>query len=163
YTYRFETEPCILVPRTPHGNILQYVKRNTGLTEPDKLRLLNDAAGAIAYLHSQKPPIVHGTIHPFEILVTEQHRAALLCDFGVSRAIEELPTGYTTQVRCGTAGYRAPELWSGGKPTLEGDVYAYGALILKVRDGFMDFSQSRHLIFFIIHGLPLVLQPNRPF
>lgn len=58
---------------------------------------------------------------------------ALLRDFGTSRAIEELPSGYTTQTRCGTAGYRAPELWTGGKPTLEGDFYAYGGLILKVR------------------------------
>lgn len=155
YTYRLEDEPCVLVPRTSLGNISQYVKHHEGLTERNKLSLvcrsirssrslmeliytlvvqLIDAAYAIAHLHRQKPPIVHGSIHPFEIMITEERRAVLF-DFGLDNAVATLeppPAQATIRPTAPMAGYCAPErrVYSEKSPFV--DVYAFGGVILAV-------------------------------
>lgn len=60
---------------------------------------------------------------------------AALCDFGLSRVLQELrePGELTTSETVkGTLNYMAVELFAGGKPNLETDVYAFGGLTLAV-------------------------------
>lgn len=59
----------------------------------------------------------------------------MLCDFGVSRLEEEVPSGLTTKRGGeGTTRYMSPELVStdGARHTLQSDVWAWGALFLVV-------------------------------
>ena len=56
---------------------------------------------------------------------------ALLCDFGLSRILDGLPSGFTTAQHVGTLRYVAPELLE-GKPTTESDVYAFGCTCIRV-------------------------------
>lgn len=61
---------------------------------------------------------------------------ALLCDFGLARVLEEIPSGLTTtETHTGTTRYASPELISEDVPchTLKSDVWAWGCLFLVVR------------------------------
>ncbi|KAG8940982.1 hypothetical protein FRC04_004838 [Tulasnella sp. 424] len=148
YGYRLEDKPCLVVPRVDGGNILQFViARGPALAESKKLALLYDAARAIAHLHSQSPPIVHGRIHPTEILINKQERA-ILFDFGISHAIATLeicPPQATsgTEMLLLDGGYYAPELSDSIELTPAADVYAFAGVILVVMSGKHPHSGHR--------------------
>ena len=58
----------------------------------------------------------------------------MLCDFGLARILEALPSGLTTKSsQVGTLRYMSPELLSGAsKVTCESDVWAWACLLLEV-------------------------------
>ncbi len=63
----------------------------------------------------------------------------LLCDFGLSRILDGLPTGHTTSVQPGgTLRYLAPELMDGMDsdegvcPTTKSDVFAFACTCVQV-------------------------------
>lgn len=59
-----------------------------------------------------------------------------LCDFGLSKVLEDVPSGLTTTKTANyTLRYAAPELVSseGSSHTLATDVWAWGSLVLVVR------------------------------
>ncbi|KAG8901767.1 hypothetical protein FRC00_004739 [Tulasnella sp. 408] len=123
YGYRFAEGPCLVVPRVDGGNIFQY---------------LYDAARAIAHLHGRSPPIVHGRIHPTEIVVNDQGHA-ILFDFGIGHAIANLET-QPTQATSVTnvlpdGGYYGPEVLRAEELTPGADVYAFAGVILVVMSG----------------------------
>ena len=70
---------------------------------------------------------------------------AQLCDFGLSRILDDLPSGHTTSVQMGTARYQAPELLSGDntqekwRPTTESDIFAFACTCVWV-SGLSDAS-----------------------
>lgn len=95
------------------------------------------AGRGLAYLHSQTPPICHGNIKPENVLINDSDEATL-SDFGLSRLLESfIPhtrLAASGEVLVGSS-YMAPELWAEEKSTCEGDVYAFGGLILIVSPG----------------------------
>ncbi|KAG8974108.1 hypothetical protein FRC05_007856 [Tulasnella sp. 425] len=108
--------------------------------------ILRDAARGLAYLHGFVPPIAHGSIHPTEILVTDDFRG-VLCDFGSSRVVTNVQTGFTTSTSTisGRKGFMSKELIDGSTipPTPMGDVYGLGGTILSVMTGKDPFYQLR--------------------
>jgi len=59
---------------------------------------------------------------------------AVLCDFGISRVMQDFSSGTTTSgAGQHTRGFAAPELLLGtSKPTKETDAYAFGSLLVEV-------------------------------
>jgi len=63
---------------------------------------------------------------------------AQLCDFGLSRILDDLPSGHTTSLQMGTLRYQAPELLEGDdtrekwRPTTEGDIFAFACTSVRV-------------------------------
>lgn len=152
--YRLQDSPCIVVPRTEDQNILQYVLSQPSLTNSDKLNLVSiyafstltltsdvedplqlvETARCITHLHSQEPPVVHGGIHPTQILVSNQRRPRLF-DFGIVSIIASLdppPSQATVTPSNPRGGYYAPELLERGTATPSTDVYAFAGVILSV-------------------------------
>lgn len=66
------------------------------------------------------------------VLVDDTGRA-ILCDFGMSVALDFTPTGFTTSIVGGATRYLAPELMEPVPRTLAGDIYAFGCISLQVR------------------------------
>lgn len=65
-------------------------------------------------------------------LVNERGNA-MLCDFGLARVLEEIPSGLTTRsTRIGTLRYVSPELMMDARHTRESDVWAWACLLLEV-------------------------------
>ncbi len=60
---------------------------------------------------------------------------ALLCDFGLSRILDGLPSGHTTSMQGGTPRYLAPELVDPDDdvfPTTNSDVFAFACTCVQV-------------------------------
>ncbi|KAF8318086.1 kinase-like protein, partial [Clavulina sp. PMI_390] len=80
----------------------------------------------IAYLHSQQPPVIHGDLHPGNVLI-DRSGVPLLCDFGLNRLrhnitrIHGIPEGESIL-------FLAPELSTSPdervQPTLASDIFS---------------------------------------
>ncbi|KAG8912031.1 hypothetical protein FRC00_005379, partial [Tulasnella sp. 408] len=92
-----------------HGDLKDYIE----LQEPSldqRLYLVRDLTDGLAYLHGRNPPTRHGDLKTRNVLISAQRRA-ILADFGLSKALEEGPTGLTTSDGLkGTLRYYSPEL-----------------------------------------------------
>jgi WD40 repeat protein/class 3 adenylate cyclase len=99
-----------------------------GLAPSSVLAYLSDAAEALAHLHSQSPPVIHGDVKPGNLILTKGGRVKLV-DFGMSSAPGAL------RRRSGTPGFRAPELAVYGGPSRASDVYALAATAFALLTG----------------------------
>ena len=89
---------------------------------------LEQAAEALEHLHTHDPPVVHGDVKPANLILTSSGRVVLV-DFGLSSRPNDDPR------RAGTAGYVAPEVAAGEKPTPASDVYSLAATAVALLTG----------------------------
>ena len=82
-----------LVMQYIEGHTLDRLKEGRSVPfEVDQvLRWASDLLEALAYLHSQEPPIVHRDVKPSNICVTPEGKAVLL-DFGIARRLDRTST-----------------------------------------------------------------------
>ena len=99
-----------------------------GLDPALAIDYLEQAAEALEHLHSHDPPVVHGDVKPANLILTSSGRVVLV-DFGLSST----PTDDLR--RAGTAGYVAPEVAAGARPTAASDVYSFAATALALLTG----------------------------
>jgi serine/threonine protein kinase/predicted ATPase len=93
------------------------------LTLEGKLALLFQVMQALSYLH--RHGIIHRDLKPSNVLVTDGHVTVL--DFGVS--------GLPEHEVAGTAGFIAPEILAGKRPTPSSDFYALGGIAYEILTG----------------------------
>ncbi|KAF8586976.1 kinase-like protein [Ramaria rubella] len=127
-------------PWAEGGKALDYLQRNP---HTNRGKLLYQTSSALDYLHSGKdaPPIIHGDLKADNVLVSITGDA-LLCDFGLSRFVEEKSqsSGSTSHGK-GTVRFMAPESSPrSSKPSKESDVYAFGSLMLQIYTGKVPYS-----------------------
>ncbi|KIO27747.1 hypothetical protein M407DRAFT_41188, partial [Tulasnella calospora MUT 4182] len=116
-----------------HGELKNYIANMKPSLE-ERLSLVRDLTSGLAYLHTRDAPIRHGDLKPGNVLVNSDRRA-LLADFGLSKALDTGPTGFTTgnDIR-GTTRYSGPEILLLGKPaeSLANDIWSWACLVLEV-------------------------------
>ncbi|KAG8891416.1 hypothetical protein FRB99_003605, partial [Tulasnella sp. 403] len=87
----------------------------------------------LVFLHTHDPLIIHADIKAGNVLINDDGEA-ILCDFGLAKFLEDVPSGFTTSnVQKGTYRWMAPEQFREDGAlvyTTETDVYAFGCLIL---------------------------------
>jgi serine/threonine-protein kinase len=83
---------------------------------------LLDAVGA-----AHEAGVVHGALTPGNIVLGVDGQISAT-DFGALRALEASPALKKSFGARGRSSYRAPELGTGGEPTVASDVYALGAI-----------------------------------
>ena len=85
------------------------------------LQVSRDIAQGLRFLHSSKPPIMHGDMKGRNILIDSRFRAKL-CDFGLSTKSQSLITG--------TPFWLAPEYLRGQTGyTTQCDIYSVGIVM----------------------------------
>lgn len=115
--------------------------KNIALTTLEKLKICQDVAVAILYLHTRKPQVFHRDLKSSNCLVDSYMRVKI-CDFGLSKIYEELklkikdspinsPDYYQTNCT-GTSFWMAPEFISDNLFTDKADIYAFGILIWEI-------------------------------
>ena len=97
---------------------------------------LKDIAEALAYLHAQDPPCVHGDLKLDNILLTNTE-TAVLTDFGQSRTIEDR---FIETAGTGAMPYLTPEvlgvtIGGQGKHYVSSDIYAFGVIAYRALTG----------------------------
>lgn len=114
-----------------------------GVPIAELLEYLEQAARGIDFLN--KPihdlgkgpvPIVHGDVKPHNILVVGD--AAVVCDFGLARAVETLRKTSMAPV---TVAYAAPESFK-GKVTPTSDQYSLAITYVELRTGQLPFDET---------------------
>ena len=107
---------------------LLETRGHSGLDPAVAIGYLEQVAEALEHLHTHDPTVVHGDVKPANVILGSSGRIALV-DFGLSST----PTDHLR--RAGTAGYVAPEVAAGERPTAASDVYALAATALTLLTG----------------------------
>ncbi|EKX48030.1 hypothetical protein GUITHDRAFT_69012, partial [Guillardia theta CCMP2712] len=147
--YEHDGLPWLVMELMPGGSLEHYYEakkrsRLDGRWRPKTRRAVSwveDILSALAYLHSQKPPVIHRDIKPANMLLTGDGRTVKIGDFGLSRMFEcssrlEL-TGTT-----GTYRYMAPEIFRGEtRYTAAVDVYSFSLVMWYIFAGEHPFAE----------------------
>lgn len=125
----------------PGKSFSELLKEGQRFTQKQLIRWGMQISSALNYLHSQKPPIIHGDIKPANIMLTPEGNICLI-DFNIAFYLDDTTIlGYTN-------GYTSPEqyimvLSSKSSQTLPGhskidertDIYSVGATFYHLATG----------------------------
>ncbi|XP_034698591.1 wall-associated receptor kinase 5-like [Vitis riparia] len=141
-----ESEVPLLVYEYVSNDTLSHHLHNedhaSTLSWEERLRIADEIAVALAYLHSYaSTAILHRDIKSRNILLDENFRA-VVSDFGLSRSIAHEKTHLSTLVQ-GTFGYLDPEYFRSGQFTDKSDVYGFGMILAELLTGEKVICSSR--------------------
>ena len=129
----------------------------------DAMSWLHNISEALAYLHSQDPPCIHGDLKLDNVLLDKVHGARLV-DFGQSRFIEDrfVPTDGT-----GALPYLAPEVMgrgmeAEGKRYVASDIYALGVITFRLLTGRFPRRTLHEILNLTPFPQPSELNPSIP-
>lgn len=97
----------------PGCNLQEYVEKHGALTQKQSLKWLKQLCEVIAYLHQQRPPVIHCDIKPQNIMITPEEDICLI-DFNTSLIFENAEMNALGV----THGYAAPEQYYLSRETL---------------------------------------------
>jgi serine/threonine protein kinase len=96
--------------------------------------------GAVSYLHSQQPSIIHQNIEPASIIISQADNKPVLVGFGVGKQYNL--SSQDGPVRDPMIGYEAPEQY-GGEISTRTDIYGLGATLYTLLTGIVP-ADARH-------------------
>jgi serine/threonine-protein kinase len=128
------------VSRYIPGSSLQRRLATEGtLPLEEVVRIGRDVAAALDYAHSSE--VIHRDVKPGNILLDDDR--ALVCDFGIARAVE-LAGGdrlaSSSGFAVGTPAYMSPEQATGGTIDYRCDVYGLGCVLYEMLTGEPPFT-----------------------
>eukprot|EP00933_Yihiella_yeosuensis_P006607 TRINITY_DN111339_c0_g1_i1.p1 TRINITY_DN111339_c0_g1~~TRINITY_DN111339_c0_g1_i1.p1 ORF type:complete len:619 (+),score=48.09 TRINITY_DN111339_c0_g1_i1:108-1964(+) len=117
-----DSSALLLVEELVHGRSLAVCVADLGSQR--RHIFLSRIGGALAYLHSQNPPLIHGNLMPKNILVQNDTYEPKLHDLGFSGL-----QGQTSRVATESVRWVAPEVSQGAKLICSSDLFSLGRII----------------------------------
>ncbi|KAF8312101.1 kinase-like protein [Clavulina sp. PMI_390] len=143
YHEHVDSPPMMVLPFLERGS-LQDLLIERQLVAGDFQEIVLGISRGVVYLHSRQPPIVHGDLHPGNILL-DSFGTPQLCDFGLSRIRHTVTRTRTLLMEGGRLRFLAPELTNGlterFRTTLASDVFSLALTFLNLWTGKQPFSQ----------------------
>lgn len=140
--YQNETMRCVVREYAP-GMSLDRVVREKALSRQQITSIVVQLCDILAYLHGQRPAIIHRDIKPQNIIVDEQGKITLI-DFGISRAYDE--SAQEDTLNFGTRHYAPPEQYGFSQTDCRSDIYSLGVLLCWLLTGRADVQQAKKAI-----------------
>jgi eukaryotic-like serine/threonine-protein kinase len=127
-----------VMPYVAGNSLQQLLELNESLSIDRTMAVTRDLISGIEYAHSQN--VLHRDIKPGNVLLDGQR--ALLCDFGMARAVEEAggESHSSSGLVVGTPAYMSPEQATGGDVGRPADIYALGCVIYEMLTGEPPFT-----------------------
>ena len=120
------------------GSQLSDVIASDGALSVERVMVISSQLlGGLAAIHDAG--IVHADIKSANVLVDDVDLVTII-DFGLARMIDGVTDA--SEIIAGTPAYMAPEVISGGAPTVASDVYAAATIMYEVLTGTTPFSGS---------------------
>ncbi|KAF6167788.1 hypothetical protein GIB67_027566 [Kingdonia uniflora] len=118
-------------------------KSSTPLPWDMRLRIAQDSARGLAYLHEEMDfQIIFRDFKSSNILLDEQWNAKL-SDFGLARLGPSEGLSHVSTAVMGTIGYAAPEYVQTGRLTSKSDVWSYGVFLYELITGRRPLDRNR--------------------
>ena len=144
----FERMPYLIMPYCEQGSSYKQVGK---IDENTAWKFLHDVASGLAYLHTQKPPVIHQDIKPDNVLM-DNNGTFLITDFGISSKArstlrQKINSRGQESSGAGAMAYMAPERFSkDNQPIMAGDVWALGASLYELMTGQPPFGEHGGLL-----------------
>ncbi|KAF8311132.1 kinase-like protein [Clavulina sp. PMI_390] len=139
--------PLTIVSYIPGGSLEALLIPEKLLGAPRFQKILRGINEGVKYLHSLETPVIHGDLHPGNVLL-DKNDCPRLCDFGQSRIRHEVTRTRTKRQAGGRARFLAPELTESPadqfRTTWQSDIHSFGMLLLNMWTGERPFSDVEH-------------------
>lgn len=121
----------------PNGSLGEVLhgKRGGNLKWETRLKIANEAAKGLCYLHHDcSPLILHRDVKSNNILLNSEFEAHV-ADFGLAKFLQDTGTSQCMSAIAGSYGYIAPEYAYTLKVDEKSDVYSFGVVLLELITG----------------------------
>ncbi|XP_013195989.2 death-associated protein kinase related [Amyelois transitella] len=133
--YETRSEVAIVLELCAGGELQRLLDDDERLPEGAARRALRHVLEGLAHLHARR--VAHLDLKPQNLLLSAGGEELLICDFGISRAIQ--PGAHVREI-LGTRDYVAPEILSYEPLTLAADIWSVGVLAYVLLSGYSPFA-----------------------
>ncbi len=122
-----EKEQFLVMDYVPGDDLGKRLKEEGAQKLEDVLRWSAQLSSALAYMHSQNPPVIHRDIKPANIKLTPEGDA-ILVDFGIAK-VDKIQAQTATGAAGYTPGYAPPEQYGQGRTGPYSDQFSLAATV----------------------------------
>jgi serine/threonine-protein kinase len=121
------------------GSLQRRLEQDGPLPLSEVIRIARDVASALD--HARRQDVIHRDVKPGNVLLDQER--AVVCDFGVARALEVAGgerLSSSSGFAIGTPAYMSPEQATGGAVDARTDVYGLGCVVYEMLTGEPPFT-----------------------
>ncbi len=152
FDYDDESESYYMVMEMVDGPTLkdwlaELTKRGELLTREESIRIIREAAGALAYAHSRS--MIHRDVKPANLMLDHDMRV-VLTDFGIAKIVTGVQLTASGGM-VGTPAYMAPEQGLGEAGDERSDLYSLGVIFFQLMTGELPYDADTPLAIILKH------------